>query len=336
MASAAAASGMNASEVTSWLFGTDKFILNLGETKIYEGDVLPTLWWVLLSTGSCINIVLLLCRLANIGQDRYVRKMTYCSAAFVIACAVRSIWPRVDVERTCFWDTRISVTFVGRTLATVAEICFVSQFTMTIGVLAEEMEFPKTLWMSNIWYWAICVAQCCCWMGVTTQRQIWHGVEESIWAMTFTGIAISFAVLYTAIRKRSVSRKDGGCGLGVCRSAKSGYAMRFLFFGFPGCVAYVLFMVLVDVPMYINRYNADQARGAKYNWFSDGVLDSMSCRTVSKSLKDWEPEMPWMTGYFLGATLVSLWLTWGPKLDPIIEDHVDGQRQPRDQKTKSS
>jgi hypothetical protein len=289
---------------------TEQIVISIGNETLYEGELLPTIWWLTLVMGSCINLILLLKRLANVGQDIYARKMTYCAAAFVVACSIRSIWPRVDVERICFWDSRISVTFVGRCVATVAEICFAAQFSMTIGVLAKEVKFTRTQKMADVWFWAICIAQCCCWMGVTTKRQVWHGIEESIWALTFTGIAISFAVLYWNLRKES----EGSSVLSeLCKKGDLGYVNRYLLLGFPGCVAYVTFMVLVDVPMYMNRYWADQARGASYLWVSDGLLNTMSCDRVSRSMSDWAPEMPWMTGYFLGATLASLWMSWGPK-----------------------
>merc|ERR1712070_719434 len=139
---------------------------------------------------------------------------------------------------------------------------------------------------------------------------IWHGLEESIWALTFTGIGICFAILYLAIHQR----RRSGCCSGICESGNLGYVHRILAFGIPACVVYVFFMVLVDVPMYVNRYKADQSRGATYRWVSDGIVDSMSCDKVSKSMTYWAPEMPWMTGYFVGATAVSLWLTWGPRI----------------------
>jgi uncharacterized protein with PQ loop repeat len=290
------------------MIGSDLRIM-LGQDVIYDGDFLITLWWALLCIGSCVNLIAIFIRLANVSCEPYQRKMTYCSAVYVVGCAVRSIWPRVDVERTCFWDSRISVTFVGRILATMAEICFVAQLSMTIGVLAQEVKFYRTKRMADVFFWAICVAQCCCWMGVTTQRQIWHGLEESIWAMTFTGIATSCAILY-----RNAHQKVPNFGpLGLCESGELGYAKRCLALGFPISVVFVLFMVFVDVPMYVARYRADEARGASYLWVSEGVLDSMACRRISKSTSDWVPEMPWMTGYFLGATAISLWLSWGPE-----------------------
>jgi len=222
---------------------------------------------------------------------------------FCIGCAVRSVWPRVDVERICLWETWISVPFVGRVLATLAEVSFGLQFSMVICELARAVNYPKTQWYGKLVFWAICLAQCCCWMGVTTRRQVYHGVEESIWASVFTGIAVAFALLARA-QPRQAS---------VCKPGCDGYVKRVLCFSFPGIVAYVMFMVYVDVPMYLSRYHEDQLRGATYLWPSDGVFDMMDCKVVSKSMNEWASEMPWMSGYFVGATAFSLWLSHGPR-----------------------
>jgi len=289
---------------------TEKVAILVGSQTLYEGELGPTIWWIIICAGSIVTLTLLAQRLATVGKEKdvYAQKMTYCAAAFVVGCAVRSIWPRIDVERICFWDSRISVTFVGRSFATVAEICFAAQFSMIIGHLAKEINFHKTQKVSNVFFWTICVAQCCCWMGVTTKRQLWHGIEESIWAGTAAGIAICNAVLYSHIRHTGKTSF-------IFERGDLGYAKRYLVFCFLFCVAYVIFMIKVDVPMYMNRYWEDQARhgGALYLWVSEGLLSNLSCDKVSKSMSDWTPEMPWMTGYFLGATCFSLWLSWGPR-----------------------
>jgi hypothetical protein len=105
-------------------------------------------------------------------------------------------------------------------------------------------------------------------MGVTTRRQIWHGVEESIWGLTFTGIAVAFAVLSRSQPK----------GSSVFDFGSDGYVKRVLDLSLPFIVGYVFFMFLVDVPMYVDRYVEDQARGAAYLWAWDGILDTMQCR----------------------------------------------------------
>jgi len=290
-----------------------RLVITLGHMVVYDADVLPTLWWFMLLLGSCANFVALAIRLTNMAKDPYQRKMTYCSAVFIVACAVRSVWPRVDVERMCFWDSSISVTFVGRVLATVAEICFAAQASMTVAVLAQQVNLQRTQKLADVYFWAICMAQCCCWMGVTTQRQIWHGLEESIWAMTYACIAVSLGLLYQSAHEH-VPKFRSSNFFGISDAGEHAYAKRCMAFGCPISCAYVTFMVFIDVPMYLARYRADEARGASYLWVSEGLLDSMTCSRVSKSMDDWAPEMPWMTGYFLGATAVSLWLSWGPTL----------------------
>ena len=43
---------------------------------------------------------------------------------YVGVCGYRSLFPRVDLERRCLWDTWLSAILLGRTAATIAELCF--------------------------------------------------------------------------------------------------------------------------------------------------------------------------------------------------------------------
>jgi len=72
-----------------------------------------------LSGGSDIGLMLLLC------------------AGYVFGCAFRSILPRADVQRICLFDTWLSSVFVGRTVATVAELCFVAQWAIILHQLGK-------------------------------------------------------------------------------------------------------------------------------------------------------------------------------------------------------
>lgn len=284
-----------------------KVVVAMEGTLIYEGDLGATVWWMLLVFGSCVNLALILHRLTSF-KDPYPRKMTYLAAVFVFGCAVRSIWPRVDVERICFWDSWISATFVGRVLATAAEVCLATQISGTCGMLALNLGFGRTKRVTDVLFWLLCVARCCCWLGVTSKRQVWHVFEESIWAGVFATFGVCFAVLYKASRREV---PGSPCGF-----SDVAFAKRYLAGGVPVCVAFVVFMVLVDIPMYMHRYQADQARGETYLWVSEGVLDTMTCKEVSRSMDYWRAEMPWMTGYFVGSMLLSIWLTWGPEFKP--------------------
>jgi len=69
----------------------------------------------------------------SLGTDSFggtsgVQLMLLLCAAYVFGCAFRSFLPRADVQRICLFDTWLSSVVVGRTVATVAEICFAVQW----------------------------------------------------------------------------------------------------------------------------------------------------------------------------------------------------------------
>jgi hypothetical protein len=57
----------------------------------------------------------------------YVTHQRWLSGVFAAACAFRAALPRVDLEWQCLWDSPLSSIFVGRSVATVAELCFAAQ-----------------------------------------------------------------------------------------------------------------------------------------------------------------------------------------------------------------
>ena len=48
-----------------------------------------------------------------------------------------SLFPRVDLERRCLWDTWLSAIQRGRTAATIAEVCFALQRALFVRRLSE-------------------------------------------------------------------------------------------------------------------------------------------------------------------------------------------------------
>ena len=61
----------------------------------------------------------------SLGSASGIGLMLLLCAAYVFGCAFRSLLPRADVQRICLFDTWLSSVVVGRSVATVAEICFV-------------------------------------------------------------------------------------------------------------------------------------------------------------------------------------------------------------------
>ena len=51
-------------------------------------------------------------------------------AGYVFGCAFRSVLPRADVQRICLFDTWLSSVVIGRSVATVAELCFAAQWAI--------------------------------------------------------------------------------------------------------------------------------------------------------------------------------------------------------------
>jgi len=124
------------------------------------------IWWFIL----CINALYTLFIVYSQTYDIYSR-------IFVSACAIRAIWPRKYIERICLFPTYISYPFVGRVLATIAEIAFAYQLTLATK-------------QPLIFYLGI-IAQYFCWAGVITRHYQYHVYEEILWLMIGTICAVS-------------------------------------------------------------------------------------------------------------------------------------------------
>ena len=54
------------------------------------------------------------------------------SAVYVAGCAFRSVLPVIDIPRLVLIDSRLSSVLVGRSVATVAELCFAAQWALIL------------------------------------------------------------------------------------------------------------------------------------------------------------------------------------------------------------
>src|SRR5262245_44698169 len=98
-------------------------------------------WWVLLCTVGAVNIaawaaslVVLKRRQTTMPVVDYTvcRTQLLLSAVYVFGCAFRSALPVFDVPRVVLVNTWLSSVVVGRTVATVAELCFVAQWAVML------------------------------------------------------------------------------------------------------------------------------------------------------------------------------------------------------------
>src|SRR5258707_14422899 len=110
-------------------------------------------WWGVLTLVSGANIAawfLLYRQLAEqpsggLGNTPGIQIMLLLCAAYVFGCAFRSFLPRADVQRICLFDTWLSSVVVGRSVATVAEICFAAQWAMILHRLGTMTGADTTL-----------------------------------------------------------------------------------------------------------------------------------------------------------------------------------------------
>ena len=101
-------------------------MLTRQSSRRFAGENRKTaLWWAGLCTASLFNIgVWLVVAWVERPYTEYRLWQLMLSGIYVSVCAFRSVFPRVDLERLCLWDTSFSAIFTGRFVATLAEMCF--------------------------------------------------------------------------------------------------------------------------------------------------------------------------------------------------------------------
>ncbi len=245
-----------------------------------------SIWWGFLLIVSSVNIILWF--LLKSGLRRRTLRLeliVFVSAIYVFGCAFRAVFPRADVQRICLFDTWLSSVILGRSIATVAEICFVIQWAIVARYLAKVAQSNLALTISNAIVPLIIVAECCSWHAVITTNYLGNAVENSLWAVTFLLIGAGLLILLPKFE----------------RTVQFGIAATLL-----GITAYVVFMFTVDIPMYFERWQADIASGKELLGFLAGLHDAHSRWVVTHDLAQWKDEIAWMSLYFSVAVWTSL------------------------------
>jgi hypothetical protein len=261
------------------------------------------LWWCALCAISILNVCGWRLSAAALARRKatahpaiysFQRRQLLLSAVYVLGCAFRSVLPRADVQRIGLLDSWASSVLVGRSVATVAELCFMAQWALLLHRAAKEGEARLLLVVSWLLVPLILVAEMCSWYSVVTTSYIGNTIEESLWALSALLLIISFIPLW--FRSAPAYRP---------------YLATALVFA----VAYVTFMFTVDIPMYANRWLADEAAGRQYLSLSHGLSDVGSRWIVTFSWEDWRTEIPWMSLYFSVGVWCSLALVHAPVLN---------------------
>jgi hypothetical protein len=209
------------------------------------------------------------------------------SAAYVFGCAFRSILPRADVQRICLFDTWLSSVLVGRSVATLAELCFAVQWAIVLRELAKVTRSDTANNIAKLIVPLVAVAECCSWYAVITTDFLGNVLENSLWTVTFILIAVALMRVVISFR-------------GIARWAIAAAAA--------GVAGYVVFMSSVDVPMYAARWQEELTQGRPVLGLVAGLHDVATRWVVTHDLADWHNEIPWMSLYFSVAVWTSLLL----------------------------
>src|SRR6202161_3555986 len=195
-------------------------------------------WWGMLTLVSGVNVAVWFALYRELpeqpasGSASGTGLMLLLCAGDVFGCAFRSVLPRADVQRICLFDTWLSSVMVGRSVATVAELCFAAQWAVMLYQLGGITGSGTTLNVAWVIVPLILIAECYSWYAVLTTNYLGNAIENSIWAVAFFLIGVALC--------RLLPEFDGAVRvvLGI---------------SIAGIVAYLAFLMTIDVPMYLNR-----------------------------------------------------------------------------------
>jgi hypothetical protein len=247
---------------------------------------LAIVWWhVLLCAIAALNVVIWSLSVVAVTHSHSVTgfaaaanhmQLLLC-AGYVFGCAFRSVLPVYDIPRVVLVDSRLSSVLVGRSIATVAELCFAAQWALILHRMALLSDSLPVLTVSWLIVPLIVLAETCSWYAVLTTAQRAHAFENSIWGVVAALVVASLLILEP--------HRAAGLYLPMIAWCVGG-------------AAYVAYIFLFDVPAYWARWLADRANGHRYLNISQGVIDAWRRRIVSHRWQMWKDEILWMSLYF--------------------------------------
>ncbi len=259
-------------------------------------------WWDALRAVSALNVVAWVAAALWLMRQRSSlpagdwssrRLQLLLCAGYVFGCAWRSMLPVFDVQRIVLVDSWWSSVIVGRSVATLAELCFVAQWALLLRDTARDTGSRVAAVVAGALLPLIVIAETCSWHAVLTTSNLGHAIEESLWGLCAALIALCLLAMWPRVEP---SRRP------------------MLAFWCAAAAVYVAYMFAVDVPMYWARWVADEAQGRVYLSVLQGAIDASSRWTMTHSWEVWKTEVTWMSLYFSLAVWLSIALVHLPRL----------------------
>jgi hypothetical protein len=243
-----------------------------------------TLWLGSLAALAAFNVGLWIwiARSASL-RTPYAETQLLLSGVYVGVCGFRSLFPRVDLERRCLWDTWLSAILLGRTAATIAELCFALQCGLFVQRLSDVTRIPLLNAAAHAFVPLVVLAELVCWYAVLSLNHIGHAIEESLWALLMLILAAA-------------------CGTAAL--AAEGPLRAMLIAGLLVYGAGAGLTIAFDVRMYVRRWRL--STDSVHLSLATGLRDSQRRRHPIVAWEIWREEVPWMTLYFSIGVWTSL------------------------------
>ena len=244
------------------------------------------IWWKFLCVIAIVNIAVWLWAVAvHSDMQNFSYAQPILSGFYVLVCAFRSFFPRIDLERYCLIDSPLSSIALGRSLATFAEICFSIQCALLIYDLGVHVDSPVMIAVAWSLVPIIVLAQVCCWKAALTLDHFWHGMEEALWVVMSALAAACFIA-----------------GLVLL----DGWLRVLMAVGIVSCLGAAYIMLFVDIPMYFARSREHRGGARPFMRIGDGMRDAVGRRIQTSDWAVWKNEVVWISTYFTFGVWLSI------------------------------
>jgi hypothetical protein len=273
-----------------------------------------SIWWSILCAAAVLNAGLWILSARTIARsgahvaapdDALRRQLLWLSAVYVLGCGFRSFLPMSDIPRLCLLDTWISRIFVGRSVATIAELCFAAQWALLLRHAATRTGDRFAMLASRMLVPLIVIAEVCSWGAVLKTHYLLHAIENSLWTLAAGLFLVAIALL---------------------RPSLDGAGRRFATAAIISSAVYIAYMAGADVPMWIARWQADP--GGLHAGISvvDGLHTALQRCVVSREWAAWRDDVPWLSLYFTVAVWISIALAHVPPLRAAARPQSERER----------
>ncbi len=260
-------------------------------------------WWWFLSFLAGFNVLVLLYSFYQLNQKKdhtppkiwQIRTwQLILSGIYTLGCGFRSILPRGDLRRIVLYDSWISCVAIGRSVATIAELSFVAQWSLILYEAGKYTKNETIRFLAKLPLPIVIIAEISSWYACLSTNYLGTAIEESLWA-----VAAAITVY----------------GFYLARPHYRGIQRTFFNFGMISGIGYILYMLCIDVPEYVFNWWEAEALNKTYLSISEGFSEVCQVWHLTHAYEDWRYEFVWMSLYFSVAVWMSLLIPHMPFLD---------------------